>query len=150
MQGDELIDGELRSLSGLDKIRSVVMRWNLDLATTLKCRATLGLREPHDLALRIGGRETKRIEPHDDGCIRGNGATFTLALPSASRTARAMSGAPGVSPCTQSVSTASFRNVPSTAVTPPFFTNERACRTPSAGSVSTEPAIARDCSVPSG
>jgi len=81
MQGDELIDGELRSLSGLDKIRSVVMRWNLDLATTLKCRATLGLREPHDLALRIGGRETKRIEPHDDGCIRGDRATVSHRVP---------------------------------------------------------------------
>jgi hypothetical protein len=81
MESDELLDGELRSFGGLDKIRSVVMRWNLDLATILKCRATPGLREPHDLALGIGGRETKRIEPYDDGCIRRDRATVSHRVP---------------------------------------------------------------------
>src|SRR5207237_6874530 len=46
-----------------------------------------------------------------------NGATFTLALANASRTACAISGAPGVSPCTQRVSTTSSRKLPSTANT---------------------------------
>src|SRR5438552_2479900 len=73
-----------------------------------------------------------------------NGVTFTLALANASRTARAISGAPGVSPCTHRVSTAIFRKVPSTAVTPPSLTKDRACRTAAAGSVSTDPAIERD------
>lgn len=150
------------------------MRRDLDLTTIFDRDGAFGLREPQDLSLGVGWRETEGVEPHDDRRVcrdrasmtlrvprirertgtRGNrvidlvaeldkeravaegtdpwiaqarnGATFTLALPSASRTARAISGAPRVSPCTQSVSTASLRNVPSTAVTPPFFTNERA------------------------
>ena len=174
MESDELVDRKPRPFRRLEQVRTVVPRRDLDLTTIFDREATLGLREPHDFALGVAWRDAKRIEPHDDGCVRRhratlaervprirertsaprdrvidviteldeeravaegtdawiaqarNGATFTLALPSASRTARAISGAPGVSPCTHRVSTASLRNVPSTAVTPPFFTNERA------------------------
>src|SRR5437764_6623547 len=197
MQSDELVDRQLRAIGRLEKIGSVVVRGDLDVAATFDREAARGLRESHDFTLCIRRRDPKRVEPHDDGCVcrhgptvtqrvprigqrtravcdrfidvvaelheeralaeradpwivqDRNGATFTLALANASRIARAISGAPGVSPWTHSVSTASLRNVPSTAVTPPSLTNERACRTASAGSVSTEPAIERDCSVPS-
>ena len=59
---------------------------------------------------------------------------------SAARTAAAIAGAPGVSPCRQSVSTASFRNVPSCARTPPSRTNESACFAATCGSVCSAPA----------
>ena len=147
MQGDELVDGELGPFGRLAKIRTVVMRRDLDIATTFYGGTNLrGFCEPHDLTLGVGRSDPQRIEPRDDGrigrdsatvtervprireragAIRDrlidvvaeldeerpvaeradpwfaqdrNDATFTLALPSASRTARAISGAPGVSP----------------------------------------------------
>src|SRR5947208_1337537 len=68
---------------------------------------------------------------------------------SASRSARAMSAAPGVSPWTQSVSTSSLRKVPSAVPTPPFRTNKSACAAAAAGLVISAPASVRERRVPS-
>ena len=63
--------------------------------------------------------------------------------------AAAIAGAPGVSPCRQSVSTASSWNGPSWARTPPSRTKDRACVAATCGSVCSAPASLRERRVPS-
>src|SRR5436190_5440244 len=79
-----------------------------------------------------------------------SGLTVTPACSSARRTDAATSTAPGVSPCTQIVSTAQENDDPSRAITFLSLIIRTARSAAAAGSVTTAPATCRDVSEPSG
>src|SRR5438132_14428139 len=60
VQRDELLDREFRALCGLEEIGSVVMSWDLDLATRFARHVVEGLRQPQDRRLGRRRRQQQR------------------------------------------------------------------------------------------
>src|SRR5699024_9176711 len=94
-----------------------------------------------------GGRAAVQ-DPH--GAAHRKGRTSIRAPASALRTARAISTAPGESPCTQIVSAVTATVEPSIAVTVPASTMRTMRAAISPGSASTAPGSVRGTSRPSG
>src|SRR5437667_4488178 len=81
VQRDELLDREFRALCGLEEIGSVVMRWNLDLATRFARHIVAGLRQPQDRRLGRRRRQQQRVEAHDDRRVGRNRTPLAPRVP---------------------------------------------------------------------
>src|SRR5690348_7345299 len=106
-----------------------------------------------------GGRQPEHgveiVELDEQGCVaerphlHENARTATPAFANPVRTARAISTAPGESPCTQADSASTATTLPSIAVTTPSATRRSTRAVTSSGSCSTAPGCVRGTSVPS-
>ena len=98
-------------------------------------------------------RNPEKLRPWAWGGLTGPQANERISTPASTRplrSARAISTAPGVSPCTHTVCAENSMKLPSTASTRPSRTILRQRSTIAAGSCSTAPGSSRETSVPRG